>query len=143
MLTSVSCKHWKREVSRHVAVEPSPVADPLALRPPGIPIDMIGGTSIGSLIGGLYAKEGEVVSSYGRAKKFSGRMGSLWRFASDLTYPVVSYTTGHESNRGIFKALGSTPNNGYGFGAGLGECDCYGSADSCAPAGDDDVLACC
>lgn len=69
---------------------------------------MIGGTSIGSLIGGLYAKEGEVVSSYGRAKKFSGRMGSLWRFASDLTYPVVSYTTGHEFNRGIFKALADT-----------------------------------
>lgn len=79
-----------------------------ALEERGIPIDMIGGTSIGSLIGGLYAKEGEVVSSYGRAKKFSGRMGSLWRFASDLTYPVVSYTTGHEFNRGIFKALADT-----------------------------------
>lgn len=74
-----------------------------ALEERGIPIDMVGGTSIGSLIGGLYAKEGEVVSTLGRAKKFSGRMASLWRFASDLTYPVVSYTTGHEFNRGIFK----------------------------------------
>lgn len=79
-----------------------------ALEERGVPIDMIGGTSIGSLIGGLYAKEGEVVSSYGRVKKFSARMGSLWRFASDLTYPVVSYTTGHEFNRGIFKALADT-----------------------------------
>lgn len=79
-----------------------------ALEERGIPIDMIGGTSIGSLIGGLYAKEGEVVSSYGRAKKFAGRIASLWRFASDVTYPVVSYTTGHEFNRGIFKALADT-----------------------------------
>lgn len=79
-----------------------------ALEERGIPIDMIGGTSIGSLIGGLYAKEGEAVSSYGRAKKFSSRMASLWRFASDLTYPVVSYTTGHEFNRGIFKAISDT-----------------------------------
>ena len=74
-----------------------------ALEERGIPIDMVGGTSIGSLIGGLYAKEAELVSTLGRAKKFSGRMASLWRFASDLTYPVVSYTTGHEFNRGIFK----------------------------------------
>lgn len=79
-----------------------------AMEERGIPIDMVGGTSIGSLVGGLYAKEAEVVSSLGRAKKFSGRMASLWRFASDLTYPVVSYTTGHEFNRGIFKALAET-----------------------------------
>lgn len=31
------------------------------------------GTSIGSFIGGLYAKEGDILSSSGRAKKFSGR----------------------------------------------------------------------
>ncbi|PWN23509.1 hypothetical protein BCV69DRAFT_279438 [Microstroma glucosiphilum] len=79
-----------------------------ALEERGIPIDMIGGTSIGSLIGGLYAKEGEVVSSYGRVKKFSGRMASLWRMATDVTYPLVSWTTGHEFNRGIFKALSNT-----------------------------------
>ncbi|PWN52275.1 hypothetical protein IE53DRAFT_385323 [Violaceomyces palustris] len=79
-----------------------------ALEERGIPIDMVGGTSIGSLVGGLYAMEAEVVSSLGRAKRFAGRMASLWRFASDLTYPVVSYTTGHEFNRGIFKCLQQT-----------------------------------
>ena len=79
-----------------------------ALEEKGIPIDMVGGTSIGSLIGGLYAREAELVSSYGRAKRFAGRMASLWRFASDLTYPVVSYTTGHEFNRGVFKAVQET-----------------------------------
>ncbi|GAA5859717.1 hypothetical protein JCM8547_006997 [Rhodosporidiobolus lusitaniae] len=76
-----------------------------ALHEQGIPIDMIGGTSIGSFIGGLYAKEGDLVSTYGRAKRFSGRMSTLWRILTDLTYPVVAYTTGHEFNRGIYKSF--------------------------------------
>ncbi|UZJ53575.1 hypothetical protein CBS101457_002895 [Exobasidium rhododendri] len=79
-----------------------------ALEEKGIPIDMIGGTSIGSMVGGLYAKEAEVVSSYGRAKKYAGRTASLWRFMLDLTYPFCSYTSGFEFNRGVFKAIGST-----------------------------------
>nr|KMM68466.1 Swiss cheese [Coccidioides posadasii RMSCC 3488] len=79
-----------------------------ALEEAGIPIDIIGGTSIGSFIGALYARDADVVPAYGRAKKFSGRMASMWRFALDLTYPSASYTTGHEFNRGIFKAFGNS-----------------------------------
>lgn len=58
-----------------------------ALEEAGIPVDIVGGTSIGSFIGALYAWDADVVPMYGRAKKFSGRMGSMWRFALDLTYP--------------------------------------------------------
>lgn len=79
-----------------------------ALEEAGIPIDMIGGTSIGAFIGALYARDADVVPMYGRAKKFAGRMGSIWRFALDLTYPSASYTTGHEFNRGIFKTFGNS-----------------------------------
>ncbi|GAA5909018.1 hypothetical protein JCM6882_004969 [Rhodosporidiobolus microsporus] len=79
-----------------------------ALQERNIPVDMVGGTSIGSFIGGLYAKEGDLVSTYGRAKRFSGRMSTLWRILTDLTYPVVAYTTGHEFNRGIYKSFYST-----------------------------------
>ena len=79
-----------------------------ALEEAGIPIDMIGGTSIGAFIGALYARDADVVPMYGRAKKFAGRMGSMWRFALDLTYPSASYTTGHEFNRGIFKTFGDS-----------------------------------
>ncbi|KAK0718295.1 hypothetical protein B0T26DRAFT_752232 [Lasiosphaeria miniovina] len=79
-----------------------------AMEEAGIPIDIIGGTSIGAFIGALYARHADVVPIYGLAKKFSGRMGSMWRFAFDLTYPSASYTTGHEFNRGIFKTLGKT-----------------------------------
>ncbi|KAI9681496.1 MAG: phosphatidylcholine and lysophosphatidylcholine phospholipase [Caeruleum heppii] len=79
-----------------------------ALEESGIPVDIVGGTSIGAFIGALYARDAEVVSMYGRAKKFAGRMGSMWRFALDLTYPSASYTTGHEFNRGIFKTFGDS-----------------------------------
>ncbi|KAI4274884.1 MAG: hypothetical protein LQ337_003588 [Flavoplaca oasis] len=79
-----------------------------ALEEAGIPIDIIGGTSIGAFIGALYARDADVVPMYGRAKKFAGRMGSMWRFALDLTYPSSSYTTGHEFNRGIFKTFGDS-----------------------------------
>ncbi|OAL73295.1 lysophospholipase NTE1 [Trichophyton violaceum] len=76
-----------------------------ALEEAGIPIDIVGGTSIGAFIGALYARDADVVPMYGRAKKFAAKMGSIWRFALDLTYPSVSYTTGHEFNRGLFKAF--------------------------------------
>lgn len=79
-----------------------------AMEEAGIPIDMVGGTSIGAFIGGLYARHADVVPIFGLAKKFAGRMASMWRFAFDLTYPSASYTTGHEFNRGIFKTFGKT-----------------------------------
>ncbi|KAF4956632.1 hypothetical protein FSARC_11510 [Fusarium sarcochroum] len=79
-----------------------------AMEEAGIPIDLLGGTSIGAFVGALYARHADVVPMFGFAKKFAGRMASLWRFALDLTYPSASYTTGHEFNRGIFKALGDT-----------------------------------
>jgi lysophospholipid hydrolase len=58
-----------------------------ALEEAGIPIDIVGGTSIGAFIGALYARDADIVPMYGRAKKFAGRMGSMWRFVLDLTYP--------------------------------------------------------
>ena len=41
-------------------------------------------------------------------KKFAGRISSIWRMLTDLTWPVTSYTTGHEFNRGIWKTFGDT-----------------------------------
>ena len=58
-----------------------------ALEEAGIPIDMVGGTSIGAFVGALYAWDAGIVPMYGRTKRFAGRMGSMWRFALDLTYP--------------------------------------------------------
>ncbi|KAG8976209.1 phosphatidylcholine and lysophosphatidylcholine phospholipase [Tulasnella sp. 425] len=78
-----------------------------ALEERNIPIDHIGGTSIGSLVGGLYAREANLIQCSARVKAFGSRMGNIWRLLSDVTWPVVAYTTGHEFNRGIFKAFGA------------------------------------
>lgn len=80
----------------------------VALEKQGIPVDLIGGTSMGSFVGGLYAKDYNIVSIYGRCKKFANRVASLWRMIFDLTYPVTSYITGYEFNRGLWKIFGST-----------------------------------
>lgn len=77
-----------------------------ALEENGIPVDIIGGTSIGSFVGGLYARDYDLVPLYGRVKKFAGRVSSIWRTILDLTIPTTSYTTGHEFNRGIWKVFG-------------------------------------
>lgn len=58
-----------------------------------IPLTRPLGTSIGALVGGLYARDGDLISSTGRVKQFSGRMGNIWRMLSDVTYPIVAYTT--------------------------------------------------
>ncbi len=79
-----------------------------AMEEEGIPIDMVGGTSIGAFNGGLYARDADLVPLYGRAKKFAGRMASLWRMVIDLTYPTTSYVTGHDFNRGIWKTFGES-----------------------------------
>jgi len=64
-----------------------------ALEERGIPIDHIAGTSIGAFISGLYARDCDLILSASRAKQFSSRMSNIWRILSDVTYPLVAYTT--------------------------------------------------
>ena len=74
----------------------------------GIPIDMIGGTSMGAFVGGVLARENDHVSVFGRVRMFCKRITSTWRMFLDLTYPVTSMTTGHEFNMGVYKAFFDT-----------------------------------
>ncbi|KAI8621528.1 hypothetical protein BC830DRAFT_1093691 [Chytriomyces sp. MP71] len=74
----------------------------------GIPIDMVGGTSIGSFVSGLYARENDHVSIYGRAKQLAIQLSSKWRQFVDLTYPLTSLFSGHELNRAIWKCFFET-----------------------------------
>ena len=60
----------------------------------GIPIDMVGGTSIGSFVGALWAEERSPEAVADRAKKWCDVMGSLWKKILDLTYPITSMFTG-------------------------------------------------
>ncbi|KAI8967925.1 hypothetical protein BDF20DRAFT_839761 [Mycotypha africana] len=79
-----------------------------AMEEAGIPIDIIGGTSIGSFVGGLYARHMDLVSTIARSKMFAGRVSSIWRQLMDLTYPVTAWFTGHQMNRAVWKCLGDS-----------------------------------
>ena len=66
----------------------------------GIPVDMIGGTSIGAFMGGLYADETDVGNMRERAAEFSAGMSKLWNKIVDLTYPYTAMFSGYRFNKG-------------------------------------------
>uniref|UniRef100_A0A672R2U2 Patatin-like phospholipase domain containing 7b n=1 Tax=Sinocyclocheilus grahami TaxID=75366 RepID=A0A672R2U2_SINGR len=72
-----------------------------ALSDAGIPVDLIGGTSIGSLIGALYAEERSVSRMTVRARQWAMDFGSIFKKITDLTYPVTSMFTGASFNSSI------------------------------------------
>jgi lysophospholipid hydrolase len=60
----------------------------------GIPIDAVGGVSIGAFIGGLWCKERDITELTVKARSFSYKMVQKWRFIVDITYPHTSYFSG-------------------------------------------------
>ena len=61
----------------------------------GIPVDIVGGTSIGSLIGALWADEHRNIARLTqRAREWSQNMSSIWAKLFDLTYPVTAMFSG-------------------------------------------------
>ncbi|CAL1533982.1 unnamed protein product [Lymnaea stagnalis] len=72
-----------------------------AMQEEGIPIDMVGGTSMGSFIGALWGEERNYVRFTQRAREWSIGMTSLWKKIWDLTYPVASMFTGWAFNESI------------------------------------------
>ncbi|BFZ05565.1 hypothetical protein BsWGS_08604 [Bradybaena similaris] len=72
-----------------------------AMQEEGIPIDVVGGTSIGSFIGALWAEERNFVRFKQRAREWSMVMNSWWKKIWDLTYPFSSMFTGWAFNESI------------------------------------------
>uniref|UniRef100_A0A669CBS9 lysophospholipase n=1 Tax=Oreochromis niloticus TaxID=8128 RepID=A0A669CBS9_ORENI len=70
-----------------------------ALCEAGIPVDLIGGTSIGSLMGALYAEDRSLSRLRIRAREWE--MTSVFRKVLDLTYPITSMFSGASFNSGI------------------------------------------
>jgi lysophospholipid hydrolase len=66
-----------------------------------IPIDMVGGTSIGSFMGALWADEMDYDNFVRRAQEWSKGMTYYASQAFDITYPVTSMFTGDFFNRSI------------------------------------------
>lgn len=64
--------------------------------PPGIPIDMVGGTSIGAFVGALYCEERDSEKVERRSRGWAMGMAGYMDKIFDLTYPSTSYFTGRE-----------------------------------------------
>uniref|UniRef100_A0AAZ3QKV6 Patatin-like phospholipase domain containing 7b n=1 Tax=Oncorhynchus tshawytscha TaxID=74940 RepID=A0AAZ3QKV6_ONCTS len=72
-----------------------------ALNEAGIPVDMVGGTSIGSLMGALYAEEKSNSRMRVRAREWAMDMRSIFKKVFDLTYPVTSMFSGASFNNSV------------------------------------------
>ncbi|XP_068177199.1 patatin-like phospholipase domain-containing protein 6 isoform X2 [Antennarius striatus] len=76
-----------------------------AMEEAGIPVDIVGGTSIGSFIGALYAEERSAVRTKQRAREWSKAMNSVFKTVLDLTYPITSMFSGSAFNTSIYKVF--------------------------------------
>ncbi|XP_028329606.1 neuropathy target esterase isoform X1 [Gouania willdenowi] len=76
-----------------------------AMEEAGIPIDIVGGTSIGSFIGALYAEERSAVRTKQRAREWSKAMNSVFKTVLDLTYPITSMFSGSAFNTSVSKVF--------------------------------------
>jgi len=77
-----------------------------ALTEAGVPIDSVGGTSMGALIGALYAERGDIVGTTQRARDACKKLSSIWRKVLDMTYPYTALFTGKTFNGEIESTFG-------------------------------------
>lgn len=76
-----------------------------------IPIDAIGGTSQGSLIGALYAQGHSVQSIYKLMGHYSRTCGSVLAMVLDLTLPILSVFNGKKFQEAVKKSIIDGPQN--------------------------------
>uniref|UniRef100_G3T5N9 lysophospholipase n=1 Tax=Loxodonta africana TaxID=9785 RepID=G3T5N9_LOXAF len=72
----------------------------------GIPVDMVGGTSIGAFMGALYSEERDYSRMRIRARQWAEDVTSMVNTVLDLTYPITSMFSGagfNSSTRSVFK----------------------------------------
>ncbi|XP_043772124.1 patatin-like phospholipase domain-containing protein 7 isoform X5 [Cervus elaphus] len=72
-----------------------------ALTECGIPVDMVGGTSIGAFMSALYSEERSYSQIRIRAKQWAEDMMSMVKTMLDLTYPITSMFSGAGFNSSI------------------------------------------
>uniref|UniRef100_A0A8C5DSS1 lysophospholipase n=1 Tax=Gouania willdenowi TaxID=441366 RepID=A0A8C5DSS1_GOUWI len=78
-----------------------------ALCEAGIPVDLIGGVSIGSLMGALYAEDRSHSLLRIRAREWTVEMTSVFKKILDLTYPITSMFSGAAFNSSIRNVFNS------------------------------------
>ncbi|XP_006900732.1 PREDICTED: patatin-like phospholipase domain-containing protein 7 [Elephantulus edwardii] len=76
-----------------------------ALSECGVPVDMVGGTSIGAFMGALYAEERNYSRMRIRAKQWAENMTSMVNTVLDLTYPITSMFSGAGFNSSVYNVF--------------------------------------
>ncbi|KAK9737814.1 Cyclic nucleotide-binding domain [Popillia japonica] len=79
-----------------------------AIQEAGIPIDMVGGVSIGAFMGALWCQERNITTVTQKAREWSKKMTQWWRQILDLTYPMTSMFSGRDFNQTIKSTFGDT-----------------------------------
>ncbi|XP_071553883.1 neuropathy target esterase sws isoform X2 [Temnothorax nylanderi] len=74
----------------------------------GIPIDMVGGVSIGAFMGALWCMEKNITTTTQKAREWSKKMTQWWRQIMDLTYPMTSMFSGKDFNKTIQQTFSDT-----------------------------------
>ncbi|XP_016067253.1 PREDICTED: patatin-like phospholipase domain-containing protein 7 [Miniopterus natalensis] len=92
-LTAASAPGWHRGCAQVGIIR--------ALTECGIPVDMVGGTSIGAFMGALYAEERSYSQIRIRAKQWAEDMTSMMKTMLDLTYPITSMFSGAGFNSSV------------------------------------------
>nr|XP_036221465.1 neuropathy target esterase sws isoform X1 [Bactrocera oleae] len=77
-----------------------------AIQEAGIPIDMVGGVSIGALMGALWCSDRSVTTVTQKAREWSKKMTKWFLQLLDLTYPITSMFSGREFNKTIRDTFG-------------------------------------
>lgn len=77
-----------------------------AIQDAGIPVDMVGGVSIGAFMGALYCCERNTTTVTQKAREWSKKMTQWHRQILDLTYPITSMFTGKGFNQTIVDTFG-------------------------------------
>ncbi|CAK1548092.1 unnamed protein product [Leptosia nina] len=77
-----------------------------AIQEAGIPIDMVGGVSIGAFMGALWCMERNITTVTQKAREWSQKMTQWGKQLLDLTYPATSMFSGRQFNATIKATFG-------------------------------------
>ena len=77
-----------------------------AIQEAGIPIDMVGGVSIGAFMGALWCSERNITTVTQKAREWCKKMTQWGLQLLDLTYPITSMFSGKQFNQTIRGTFG-------------------------------------
>ena len=84
-----------------------------------IPIDMVGGVSIGAFNGAVYCEELKAEDMEPRVFSWCQDMSSLWKKVMDITYPITAMFSGKHIGIQWGHLLWRTQGTRYGIGCVL------------------------